>query len=226
MYLYSYCIGPGPNGIPTEAFKNLDSVGYLLLRKTILKYWHDAEYNPEAFTKLGLCILPKTGDLSNLNKWRGITLGDIAAKLISSIIATRLTKHIATFSMDEQCGSLFGKGCADATFTLKASLQTLREHQKEVHVIFVDLVKAYDSVNRELLWKTLKLFGIPDSLIMVLKKLHTNITYVMKVGKEEVEIEGKVGVKQGDNLGPILFIILIQAVSTTLDKNGIFNARY
>ena len=74
-----------------------------------------------------------------------------------------------TFGMDEQCGSLFGKGCADATFTLKASLQTLREHQKEAHVLFVDLVKAYDSVNRELLWKILKLFGIPDNLIMVLK---------------------------------------------------------
>ena len=40
----------------------------------------------------------------------------------------------------------------------------------------------------------------------------------MKVGEEEVEIEGKIGVKQGDNLGPILFIILIQALSTKLDK--------
>ena len=149
---------------------------------------------------------------------RGIALGDIAAKLISSIIATRLTKHIATFSMDEQCGSLFGKGCADAKFTLKSSLQTLREHQHEAHVLFVDLVKAYDSVNRELLWKILKLYGIPDSLIIILKKLHSNVTYIMKVGEEEVEIKGTVGVKQGDNLGPILFILLIQAVSSTLDK--------
>ena len=44
----------------------------------------------------------------------------------------------------------------------------------------------------------------------------------MKVRKEEVEIKGEVGVKQGDNLGPILFIILIQAVSTTLDKKWNF----
>ena len=47
---------------------------------------------------------------------------------------------------------------------------------------------------------------------MVLKKPHTNATYVMKVGEEEVKIKGEVGVKQDDNLGPILFIILIQAV--------------
>ena len=52
--------------------------------------------------------------------------------------------------MDEQCGSLFRKGCTDVTFALKASLQlqTLREqHQKEAHLLFINLVKAYDSVN-------------------------------------------------------------------------------
>ena len=88
--------------------------------------------------------------MSNQNKWKGIALGDIVGILISSIRATRLTKHIETFGMDEQCGSFFGKGCADTTFTL-TSLETLQEHQKEAHILFVDLVKAYDSVNQELL---------------------------------------------------------------------------
>jgi hypothetical protein len=44
---------------------------------------------------------------------------------------------------------------ADATFTLKTALQTLREHDQESWVLFVDLVKAYDTVNREMLWKIL-----------------------------------------------------------------------
>ena len=218
----AYEKSPGPNGIPTEAFKNLDGEGYLLLEKTIEEYWNNPQYEPEEFTKLRLSILPKSGDLSNPNKWRGIALGDICAKTISSILANRLTKHLAKFGIDEQCGSLFGKGCADATFTLKSALQTLREHQQETHVLFVDLVKAYDSVNRELLWKVLKRYGIPDETITVLKKLHKNVTYIMSVGEEEVEIEGSVGVKQGDNLGPILFIYLIQAVATTMDKKWTF----
>ena len=51
------------------------------------------------------------------------------------------------------------------------------------------------------------------------KRLNTNVTYVIIVGEEEVKIERTVGVKQGENLGPIIFIILIQAVSTTLVKN-------
>ena len=80
-------------------------------------------------------------------------LGDICTKTISSILANRLTKHLVKFGIDEQCGSLFGNGCADATFTLKSALQKLREHQQEAHFLCVDLVKAYDSVNREPLWK-------------------------------------------------------------------------
>ena len=44
----------------------------------------------------------------------------------------------------------------------------------------------------------------------------------MKVGEEEIEINGTVGVKQGDNLGPILFILLVQAVAPTLDKKWNF----
>ena len=67
------------------------------------------------------------------------------------------------------------KGSADTTFTLKSSLQTIQEHQLEDHVLFADLVKAFNSVNCKLLWKILKLYGILDNLIIILKKLrHIN----------------------------------------------------
>ena len=65
----AYEKSPGPNGILAEGFKNLDNYGLLLLRETIRRYWNDNEYNPEIFIQLGLCILPKTGDLSTPNNW-------------------------------------------------------------------------------------------------------------------------------------------------------------
>jgi Holliday junction resolvasome RuvABC ATP-dependent DNA helicase subunit len=89
-----------------------------------------------------------------------IALGDIAAKCVSSIIANRLTEHLV----------IFNKGCADATFSLKLALQTLHEHDKESYILFVDLVKAYDSVKRELLWLILERYGVPEKIINVLKK--------------------------------------------------------
>ena len=64
----------------------------------------------------------------------------------------------------------------------------------------------------------MKLYIIPNNFIIILKKLHNSVTYIMKVGEEKVEINEIVGVKRGGNLGPILFILLIQAVASTLDK--------
>ena len=63
-----------------------------------------------------------------------------------------------------------------------------------------------------------QIWGAKKKTITVLKKLHTNVKYLLRVGKEKVEIEATVGVIQGNNLGPILFIYLIQAVATMLDK--------
>jgi len=150
-------------------------------------------------------------------------LEDIAAKCISSIIALRLKKHPNTFGIDGQCECLFGKGCTDATFAVKSAIQTLHEHNQQVYVLFVDLIKAFDSVNRELLWKILAVYGVPEKTIEVLKKLHTNVTYQFKVGKKLTKIEGNVGVKQGDNLGLILFIIMVNAVAKSLKKKWTFS---
>jgi hypothetical protein len=66
---------------------------------------------------------------------------------------------------------------------LKTALQTLREHNEESWLLFVDLVKAYATVNQEMIWKILKIRGVPDNLIKVLKKLYTDIPINLNVGE-------------------------------------------
>ena len=63
--------------------------------------------------------------------------------------------------------------------------------------------KALDSINHELLFKLLEIFGIPDRVITVIKKIMIKLT----VGKFVNFVNYSTGVKQGDNLDPILFII-------------------
>jgi hypothetical protein len=213
---------PGKNGLPPEAYKLLAGLGEDVLEKIITDFWTNPDFNPQIWKHVVLTILPKSGDLSNPNKWRGIALLDICSKAVSSIAATRLAIHLKGFGVEEQAGSTPGKGCADATFTLKTALQTLREHGQESWVLFVDLVKAYDTVNREMLWKILKILGVPDNLIEVLKKLYTDVTINLRVGEKLEQFLSTSGVKQGDNLAPVLFIFVIHAVSNSLDKKWEF----
>ena len=50
---------PGLNGIPTEAYKNLEGKGFELLFDLIKKYWEDPEYSPNELTLIKLTVLPK-----------------------------------------------------------------------------------------------------------------------------------------------------------------------
>ena len=59
---------PGPNGIPPEAFKYLSEKGFIIFKTIIHDYWENNDNNKEIFTKLGLSILLKSGDLTNPNK--------------------------------------------------------------------------------------------------------------------------------------------------------------
>ncbi len=51
------------------------------------------------------------------------------------------------------------------------TLQDLRAAHQDTLVLFVDIVKAFDSVNREMLWKILEKYGIPEKTIATIKKI-------------------------------------------------------
>ena len=59
-------------------------------------------------------------------------------------------------------GSTPETGCPDGSFSIKTLLQMRKEIDKSTWVVFVDLIKAFDSINHELLFKLLETFGIPD----------------------------------------------------------------
>ena len=52
----------------------------------------------------------------------------------------------------EQRGFRSGRWCVDQIFTLKQIGEEAREKKRKGYVVFIDLEKAYDRVNREALW--------------------------------------------------------------------------
>ena len=108
--------------------------------------------------------------------YRPLCLIDALAKLTSAIIAKRLTAHQLKVGLDEQFGFMSGRGTADASTTLKVALQELKNANYDTYVLFVDLVKAFDTVNRELIFQLLPLYGVPKEMIDVIKKLYKNVS--------------------------------------------------
>ena len=90
-----------------------------------------------------------------------------------------------------------------------------REHGLESWILFLDLVKAFDRVPREMLWLVMEKFGVPMKLIRLLRALHANVQVKFIVNDVTNTIESVIGVKQGDILGPLLFLFYLAAVMTT-----------
>ena len=85
--------------------------------------------------------VPKRGDLSYPNKWRGVTLMDIGSKRFSSIMCTRLFKIIKKHGVKYQFGLTPDVGCQDGSFTIKTMLHLRYNHNLPTFVMFADIVK-------------------------------------------------------------------------------------
>ena len=204
---------PGDSGLKPELWKALltDSRTFHLLKSLVLDFW-TSEVPPKQWMMGLLRILPKKGDLSLPGNYRGIMLLETAYKIVSILLLNRLRPIAESLDHEQQCGFRPGRGCNDAVFTVKMAMKKRREHSKETWILFLDLVKAFDRVPRELLWQLLEKFGVPPKLVRLLKALHKDVLVKFEVEGLEHEVNCTIGVKQGDILGPVLFIIYMAGV--------------
>ena len=86
---------------------------------------------------------------------------DIGEKVFSSLICNQLFKIIKKHGVKYQFGSSPGVGYQDSTFTIKTKLHTRHNHNLSSYAAFVDLVKAFDTVNHDMMLKILERYGIP-----------------------------------------------------------------
>ena len=156
----------------------------------------------------------KERDLSQPGNYRGIMLLETAYKIVATIINSRLQIVEEGFAdeHENQCGFRPERGCTDANFTVKMAMKKRREHGLESWILFLDLVKAFDRVPRELLWKIHEKLGVPPKLVRLLESLRHRFIVTFAVNDITHEILNIIGVKQGDILGPRLFNLFMFAV--------------
>lgn len=208
---------PGASGIPAEAFKAMADHPQALnaLRAEMLDFWHSKEC-AEDWLAGRLRMLPKKGDLTCPSNWRPIMLLEAVVKLAGAVVSDRLMVILEKLGLEEQCGFMKRRGTSDGGFVLKVALQKRREHGLDTWVLFVDLVKAFDSIDRHLLYDILLRFGAPRHLVDKVRMLHSNVSATFSIEDVERVVTSEVGVKQGDTLAPVLFLFVMQAAFETL----------
>ena len=79
---------------------------------------------------------------------------------------------------------------------------------------FVDLEKAFDRVPRDVIWWAMRKLGIDECLVRLVQSMYKDVRSRLRVGSGYSEEFGvKVGVHRGSVPGPLLFIIVLEALS-------------
>ena len=110
--------------------------------------------------------------------------------------------------LELQSGFTPDRGTIDGLFSVFVALQKRKEHDLDSWILFVDLVKAFDSVPRAALFAILRRFGLPDHFINLAIRLHNDAKIKVKIGQIDYIIDSSIGVRQGSCEGPVLFLLL------------------
>ena len=133
--------------------------------------------------------------------------------MLAEIMLTRLLKHVDLILHESQCWFWRGRNTIDMIFVTRQLRKKCREQHQDLYMALVDLTKAFDTVNQDL-WNIQRKFGCPPTFIAVLQQFHTGMcAQVVMVGSQSSSFPVEVGVKQGCVLAPIIFNLLLVAMT-------------
>ena len=188
------------------------------------RIWEEEEI-PTDWKEGHIIKLPKKGDLSNCDNYRGITLLSIPGKIFNRILLERMKDAVDEILRDNQAGFRSSRSCTDQIATLRIIVEQTMEWNSSLYINFVDYRKAFDSIHRDTLWQLLRHYGIPMKISTLIKKSYEDMTcQVVHQGKVTKKFEVKTGVRQGCLLSPFLFLLAIDWVmkkTTEGRRNGI-----
>ena len=106
------------------------------------------------------------------------------------------------------------RGTTDAIFVVRQLQEKYLAANKRLYMAFVDLEKVFDRVPRKVIWWALRKLGVEEWIVRLVQGLYANARSCARVGEGySEEFEVKVGVHQGSVLSPLLFIIVLDALS-------------
>ncbi|MBA3570060.1 MAG: reverse transcriptase family protein, partial [Pyrinomonadaceae bacterium] len=180
----------------------------------------DAGYTPADWSLGENIVLPKPGDPTLCTNYRGITLLSIVRKVFDRILTDRMTANVQL--CEQQGGFRKNRSCADQAFVLRHAVDKYVRGGGLLFLCFVDVRKAYDRVNRTLLFaKMHDRAGIRGKTYAAVKAMLTNVRGTVRY-KQCVSdpFDVGLGVAQGAISSPELFSIFVDDLAETLAAEG------
>ena len=143
-------------------------------------------------------------------------LAGSARRILLKIIARRLREYCGRAGIlpGEQSGFRPNHSTTDMMFVIRRLQELARKKRIPPYVCFIDLTKAYDSIDRTLRWTVLARFGVPHNMISIIRQFHAGMRACVRLADRIYSgwFAVEQGLRQGCVLAPFLFNIFFAAV--------------
>lgn len=201
----------GLEGIPNEVLKNA------LSTEILCKFFNKVftlSMIPTIWRKGIIKPIPKGSMLDPKvpMQYRGISLLSTLYKIYSGVLNSRLITFLETHNIyaDEQNGFRPGRSCTDHLYVLNTVIRHKFAKKESVFACFIDAEKAFDKIDRDLLFYKLLNIGVDGKMYNSIKNIYSqSFNSVSLNGLLTNWFTSDCGVKQGDTLSPTLFGIFV-----------------
>ena len=165
---------------------------------------------PEVWNKAALNMIWKNkGSEQDISTYRPIALTVIFRKILEKILKSRIEENMRPLDV-AQGGFRKGRSSLDLVFALDSILKEQIRKKQPCFQAFLDIKGAYDSVNREILWKKCEQKDIRGPKLKLLKSMFDHAEVAVRInGKQSRYVKMGRGLLQGSLLSPLLFNIFI-----------------
>jgi hypothetical protein len=196
---------PGDDGVPPQLLKHGGEAAVDWIHWIISLVWRRG-VAPTAWKRSAMVALFKKGSRQQGNNYRGITLLNTAGKVYALLLLHRVRAYLNSRMLDAQFGFRPGRGTGDATFCMRRIVELSREFDTPLWAALIDLRKAFDAINRDVLWQILEGHGVHSKLVQLIKDLYDgSAARVSMHGGTSAWFPLHTGVRQGCPMSPTLF---------------------
>ena len=201
----------GPNSIPLKLLKLIPDLIIIPLCRLINKSFSSGKF-PDLLKIVKVIPIHKGGSTQDMNNYRPISLLSIFDKIIEKLMHKRLYTFLEDNKIlyDKQFGFRKNNSTVFSLIEITEKIKESIDNKKFGCGIFIDLRKAFDTVNHDILLRKLEHYGIRGiTLDWFHSYLEERFQYVYLNGESSECKAITCGVPQGSVLGPLLFLIYI-----------------